>query len=212
MAVLGERNKIAREIHDTVGHTLTTVLIEMEAGVRLIKKNPEIAVEKINLAKSQVRKGLRDMRESVSVLNSGREILGLYSSIKLLLDETAKIGEIIINYEISDIPNLSIAQSKALYRALQEGLTNGIKHGRSTAFVFKLICDNEGVNFLLEDNGSGCERIIPGFGLSAMAQRVKESGGIFNISSERNEGCRINIRIPFREGEQNSANYNISSR
>lgn len=196
MTILKERNTIAREIHDTVGHTLTTVLLEMEAGERLIKVDPDLAADKIRLAKGQVRKGLGDIRESVGMLKEGREILEFVPSIMLLINETTQHGDVFIKHEISNLPRLSTQQEKALYRALQEGLTNGIKHGKSTAFVFKLKYENGYVKFYLQDNGEGTDKIVRGFGLTAMEQRIRESGGILNISSNPGEGCCINISIP----------------
>lgn len=202
MTILKERNRIAREIHDTVGHTLTTVLLEMEAGERLMKIDPERAAEKIKLAKGQVRKGLGDIRESVRTLQEGREILEFGPSIKVLIDETTQHGDVFIKYEIGELPKLTSQQEKAIYRALQEGLTNGIKHGKSTAFIFKLKYDNNCVKFFLEDNGQGKDKIVQGFGLTAMEQRVKEAGGIFFITSKSGEGCCINISIPINEALQ----------
>ncbi|MCX8130488.1 MAG: sensor histidine kinase [Clostridia bacterium] len=200
MTIMKERNRIAREIHDTVGHTLTTVLLEMEAGERLIPVNPGLAAEKIQLAKGQIRKGLNDIRESVRMLQTGREILEFVPSLKLLIDETTKHGEVFIKYDISEIPTLTGKQEKAIYRALQEGLTNGIRHGKSTAFVFILKYENGHIKFFLQDNGTGTDKIVQGFGLTAMEERVKELGGVFSIDSEPGEGCCIAINIPV-EGE-----------
>lgn len=196
MAILKERNTIAREIHDTVGHTLTTALLEMEAGERLIKVDPDLAAEKIGLAKGQIRKGLGDIRESVGMLGKSREILEFIPSIMLLINETTQHGDVFIKHEISNLPKLSAQQEKVLYRALQEGLTNGIRHGKSTAFVFKLKYENGYVKFYLQDNGAGTDKIVLGFGLTAMEQRVRESGGILYITSNPGEGCCIKISIP----------------
>ena len=199
ITILKERNRIAREIHDTVGHTLMTVLLEMEASERLIKLDPDMAVEKIRLAKGQVRKGLSDIRESISTLKAGKEIIDFIPSIKLLIDETTQHGNIFIKSELANLPKLNAQQEKVLFRALQEGLTNGIKHGKSTAFVFKLTYEKGFVKFLLQDNGEGTDKIVQGFGLAAMEQRVKEAGGISNISSKYGEGCCIKISIPVGE-------------
>lgn len=196
VTILRERNRIAREIHDTVGHTLTTVLMELEAGERLIPRDPALAREKLGLARSQVRKGLNDIRESVSILKTGREMMGLKASLQLLIEETINHGAVYIHDEIGELPSLTEQQEKALYRALQEGITNGIRHGGSTAFVFQLEYENGTVRFFLQDNGKGTDRIVFGFGLTAMQQRVREAGGEFHISSRLGEGCCIEIRIP----------------
>lgn len=200
MTILKERNRIAREIHDTMGHTLTSVLIELEAGERLLELDPEIAAQKIHLAKGQVRKGLNDIRESVGILNQGKELLGFVPSMELLLKETASHGDIYVKFDISELPPLTEMQENALYRALQEGLTNGIKHGKSTAFVFILNYKNGTIDFQLQDNGIGCDNIVFGFGLAAMEQRIRGIGGTLNISSTYGEGCTIHINISVNKG------------
>jgi signal transduction histidine kinase len=210
LTIVAERNRIAREIHDTVGHTLTTVLLELEAGEKLIIISPETAVEKIRLAKSQVRKGLQDIRESVKTLQSGKELLEFVPSLKLLMEETTKHGDIYIKYDIKELPKLTALQEKALYRALQEGLTNGIRHGNTTAFAFVLNYENGNINFLLQDNGKGTATIAKGFGLAAMEERVKELGGVLMLQSGPEEGFQINIKIPVGKDEKNETNQIIN--
>ncbi len=199
ITVLRERNRIAREIHDTVGHTLTTVLLELEVGERLIPVDPAMATAKMKLAKSQIRKGLNDIRASVETLNSGNEMLDFISSMKLLIHETMLHGNIYIRYQIDEMPQLAPKQEKALYRALQEGITNGIRHGKSTTFVFNLKKTEKRIEFFLQDNGIGAEQLIPGFGLTTMEERIKELGGIFSIDSKSGEGCLIRISLPLQE-------------
>ena len=201
LTIVKERNRIAREIHDTVGHTLTTVLLEMEAGERLIPVNREEAIEKLRLAKSQVRNGLQDIRESVKTLQSGKELMEFLPSLILLIEETKKHGGIFIKYDIKELPKLTHSQEKAIYRALQEGLTNGIRHGKSTAFVFVLEYVNGSIRFMLHDNGTGTDSLVKGFGLGAMEERVKEAGGIIKTQTAPGEGFRISITIPVGEGE-----------
>lgn len=196
ITILKERNRIAREIHDTMGHTLTSVLMELEAGERLLKTDKAAGAEKIGLAKGQIRKGLNDIRESVGVLKKGQNVVDFPASLKLLMDETAGLGDIFIRYEISDLPPLSEFQEKAVFRALQEGLTNGIKHGNSSAFTFLLYYDSGQIRFHLQDNGTGCDKVVYGFGLSAMEQRIREVGGILLITSSWQEGFGIDITIP----------------
>jgi signal transduction histidine kinase len=202
MTILKERNRIAREIHDTVGHTLTTVLVEMEAGEQLIRIDPRLASEKLGLAKGQVRKGLNDIRESVKTLQSGLELMGFIPSLKLLMEETTRHGNVFIRHEISQLPALSENQEKMLYRALQEGLTNGIRHGNSTAFVFQLKYENNSIRFFLQDNGKGCKQLEKGFGLLTMEERVREQGGILQLESGSGEGFSITIILPVACGRE----------
>ncbi len=201
MTALKERNRIAREIHDTVGHTLTTVLIELEAGQRLIPVNPEEATERLESAKSQVRQGLDSIRQSVRMLGKGQEIKDLTQSLMLLIEETMKHGNVFINYDIDPLPPLSAEVENILYRALAEGLTNGMKHGESTAFVFQLKNQSGNVCFFLEDNGKGTDEILFGYGLTAMKDGVEEAGGVFHVSSACGESFKTRIEIPQNKGE-----------
>ncbi len=199
MTALKERNRIAREIHDTVGHTLTTVLIEMEAGKRLIRKDTGLAMEKLELAQGQVRKGLNDIRQSVRTLKDGSDIVTFLPSLNLLVQETEKHTGVSVKCILLPLPPLSHEQEKVLYSALQEGLTNGIRHGQGTAFVFKLRHNEGYVHFSLEDNGLGCGSINLGFGLTAMKERVEKLGGCFDIKSVDGEGCCLTIKIPAKK-------------
>lgn len=199
MTAIQERNRIAREIHDTVGHTLTTVLVEIEAAQRLMKINDEEAGEKLTHAKEQVRKGLNSIRESVRMLKEGHEIKNLTQSITLLIQETIQRGNVFIQYEISPIPPMTPEMENILYRALMEGLTNGIRHGESTAFVFQLKTEPGKVLFFLQDNGKGTGDVIFGYGLNAMKEGVSELGGAFFVHSSPGEGFTIRIELPLEK-------------
>ncbi len=202
MTAVKERNRIAREIHDTVGHTLTTVLIELEAGQRLIPVSPEEASEKLALAKVQVRKGLNDIRESVRMLKKGRDIKDLTHSLILLIEETMKHGDVFIRYEISPLPPLTPDMENILYRALSEGLTNGMKHGKSTAFVFRLKVEPDKICFFLQDNGTGINDIVFGYGLTAMKEGVDDIGGVLSVNSSYGKGFTTKIEFPMNKGDQ----------
>ncbi|MEN6316838.1 MAG: sensor histidine kinase [Clostridiaceae bacterium] len=201
MTVLKERNRIAREIHDTVGHTLTTVLVEMEAGKRLMKRKQELAAEKIELAQDQVRKGLNAIRCSVRALQDGSELLPSQDAINLLIADTEKHASVSVKKDISLLPELAGDQWKIIYSALQEGLTNGIRHGRCSGFYFRLECAEDTIFFLLEDNGVGCGEISLGFGLTSMKERAENSGGKFVVHSAPGRGCRIELQLPVCKKE-----------
>jgi signal transduction histidine kinase len=211
VTALKERNRIASEIHDTVGHTLTTVLIEIEAGKRLMNKNAEKALEKFNLAQEQVRKGLNNIRNSVRTLKEGNDILSVIPSLYLLVRETEKHTGVSIKCLFSPLPPITNEMGKILYKALQEGLTNGIRHGQSTEFVCSLSCKEDRVIFLLKDNGKGFDGINFGYGLSTMRERVEETGGSLNICSQKGKGCCLTIEIPCKKGDKGETNQSIDS-
>lgn len=197
ITALRERNKIAAEIHDTVGHTLTTVLVELEASKRLMNKDKDLALEKMNLAQNQVRKGLNDIRGSVRVLERGEDILDFYGSLEALIEDTEQHSEVVIKTSIDKDINMNYDMGKMIFSALMEGLSNGIRHGRSTAFFFKLSHDENKIYFSLQDNGKGSAVISPGFGLRAMKTRVEELKGTLDVTSEEGQGFSLDITFPI---------------
>ncbi|ACB84338.1 sensor histidine kinase [Natranaerobius thermophilus] len=203
MAVIKERNRIAHDIHDTVGHTLTTVLVGTEAAKRLIDKDPELAKEKLSLAQDQVRKGLNNIKNSIKDIKDHNEIIDFNSAVNNLIHETEQQTDIEIDCHISvSEDQISQTKQKVILRALQEGLTNGIKHGNSTYFKFNLIEDQEYIYFDLEDNGTGSEDKDMGFGLNFMKDRVEELGGSLTANSKQDGGFILSIEIPVEEGEE----------
>lgn len=199
MTIIKERNRIAHEIHDTVGHTLTTVLVEMEAGKRLIDRDKELSKEKLTMAQQQVRKGLNDIGTSVRAIKDQENIINFRDTINNLIQETEKHTEVKIKYDISIEEEMPYIYKKILLRALQEGLTNGIKHGNSTKFELLLKDYDETVKFTLKDNGKGVDNIKFGFGLNTMRERVEELEGEFSIDSSKANGLTLSIKLPIKD-------------
>lgn len=197
--VLKERNRIAGEIHDTVGHILTTVTIQLEASKRLIKKDPDLALEKLNSAQQQVKTGLSDIRKSVRALKDGEHLLDFVDILRTFVEEVKKNNDLDIEYDLAAIPKLDGKIENIIYRALQEGITNGIRHGKSKRFKVNLKCENNTIKFILQDEGQGFDKFKPGFGINNMRSKVEDVGGIFNIESKINTGVTIKIEIPMVE-------------
>lgn len=196
--ITNTRNRFAREIHDTVGHTLTTALVEMEASKVLMDKNSEQASNKLISALSQVRKGLRQVRTSVRQLDKSE--VNYYNEVIELIKNTILHTNVIIRYDIEDFNIEKEIVKRCVFRSLQEGLSNGIRHGAATAFVFKLKYDNNFLKFSLENNGKGLSNFKKGFGLNAMEERVKEANGTMSIFSDVDEG--FNLYIKFKDSDK----------
>ena len=191
MAALKERNRISRELHDTVGHTLTTVFVEIEAGKRLLIKDKPGGLDKITLAQEQVRKGLKDIRSSVTMMKEGKDLIEFIPSLKLILEDTKLHTDVKIQYDISLSKNIPKTYEKIIYNSLLEGITNGIKHGNAKEFIFKLYDSDGNIFFYLEDKGLGSENIILGFGLTNMKESVESVNGEFNLKYLKEKGFII---------------------
>ncbi|WP_127584412.1 AAA family ATPase [Paenibacillus koleovorans] len=198
MSVYEERNRIAQEIHDVVGHTLTSTILQVEAGKRLLHKDKEGAVRRLEGAQNLVRHGLNEIRRSVRMLKEGKTF-ELDQALRQLIRDTEEHTGVAVEASFPDeLPELSTAQSKTIYHALQEGLTNGIRHGGSTKFRFRLELEAESIRFRLEDNGRGAEQFEMGFGLKSMQERVEQLNGQLQIGLQSGQGGVLQLVIPNR--------------
>lgn len=194
MAIIKERNNIAREMHDILGHTLTTALVEVEAAKANMDRNSNLAMEKLNISSEQIRKGLQEVRASVRALKNNDRI-DYYRELLNLIENISLNHDIVIRCDMDDLGGEKEELLRVIYRCLQEGLTNGIRHGGATAFLFKLKYRDNNILFSLEDNGKGCPNISKDFGLNSMEERVGEVDGEISFYSEIEEGFNINIKF-----------------
>lgn len=196
VSVYEERNRIAQEIHDIVGHTLTSTILQIEAGKRLLQKDPVSANLRLKEAQDLVRHSLNEIRGSVHMLKQDK-----YADLGQMLNQLMRDAErntgVIIHTTIDDLPDLSAAYKKTIYHALQEGLTNGIKHGGSEEFSFSLKLDQSSLQFRLEDRGTGTSHVSMGFGLNTMKERVEHLDGSLSIKSQPGQGCILSIDLPY---------------
>ncbi|MFD2615384.1 sensor histidine kinase [Paenibacillus gansuensis] len=228
VSVLEERNRIAHEIHDVVGHTLTAAVVQLEAAKKLADRGIPQTVDKIAVVQDLVRKGLDDIRRSVRLLKDESGPLELGAALRELVRETEDAAGVRIDAYIHPLPPLSGLTQRVLYHALQEGLTNGIRHGRCTFFTFELFADGEQLHFKLANDGEPYLDARPGFGLTAMMERVHLLGGTVHIgpaaglaadgmaaglaadgttgtaatgtTAEAFSGCRLEIELPLPRG------------
>jgi signal transduction histidine kinase len=196
LSVLKERNRIARQIHDTVGHTLTTVLVALEAGRMTVASDPIMAAERYETAHEQAKKALNDMRDSVKMLSESNAVTALKETIEHVIEETAKHTGIVIKHDINLPPILNQRLNELFERVIKECLTNSIRHGNSSAIFIQIHNIDGDILYSCQDNGNGCETMIPGYGLTAMANEICELGGMIHWQSEADEGFEVCIQLP----------------
>ncbi|WP_188455144.1 sensor histidine kinase [Virgibacillus oceani] len=197
--LIEERVRLSREIHDTVGHTLTTTLVGLESSKQL-HANGQIdkALDKLDIVQEQVKRSLRDIRKSSRTLHDNPLFINFKNRLEDLLKSTSQQSDITITKNISDIQKLRPDQELAIYRSLQEGLTNGIKHGKATQFHFSLKELDGRILFKLSDDGTTAAKEMEyGFGLTAMNERITAIGGRMEIWTEPENGCSLSISIPI---------------
>ncbi|WP_438348170.1 histidine kinase [Paenibacillus sp. FA6] len=196
MSVYAERNRIAQEIHDIVGHTLTSTVLQIEAGKRLLHKDMDGAVNRLKEAQDLVRHSLSEIRSSVHMLKEDKYYDLVQALSQLMLDTERNTG-VVIHREMDPLPHISVVIKKLIYHSLLEGLTNGMRHGHSKEFNFRLNDDGSSLQFRLKDNGQGTSEIKKGFGLRVMEDRVEQLGGGLHIESEPDQGYVLRMYIPY---------------
>ena len=198
-SVLEERQRIAKDIHDTAGHSITTVIMQTEAAKLVIDQDPEDAKRKLVAANLQARHALEELRESVHLL-SGETVKGaIKMELQKIIEESTDGTGITIRYDLADV-TVSAAKERFLCNTLKECISNGIRHGQATAFWVELKTEYGWVKLLVSDNGSGIsESLKKGFGLSSMEQSAERLGGYLEIASEPDEGFEVTACLPIED-------------
>jgi signal transduction histidine kinase len=200
-ATLQERNRIAREIHDALGHTLTAQSVQLDSGLHLLNTNQiEQADFFFKTAKSLCAKALQEVRQSVTMLRSDC-LLGdsLENAIATLIKEFQTTTAIAPAITI-DLPQpLSAEISSTVYRIVQAALTNVLLHSHATEVMLQITVHNYTLYTVIKDNGQGFNpaQNSTGFGILGMRERALALNGKFNLISEPGAGCLITVQIPI---------------
>lgn len=202
LAEIRERNRIAREIHDTLGHTLTGLAAGIDACIALAGDDKPALRNQLDLLSKVSRNGIKDIRMSVSSLRpDAPERLNLKNAIEELVENTKRVAGVNIKLDC-DIINLKFDEDEemAIYRIVQESLTNAIRHGKAKNIDVSIKKNYGSINLLICDDGIGCEDIKAGFGLRHIRERVNMLKGQVNFAGE--EGFKVEAMIPIRWGEE----------
>lgn len=193
-----ERNRLAREIHDSLGHYLTVVRVQLEAALAVHDRGPGIALEAVRKAQALVEEGLREIRNSIAALRAAPlESRTLCEALLALVAESEAAG-LAVKMEVQGAEReLSAAAGLTLYRAAQEGLTNVRKHAAGAGA--RLTIDfrpAEAVSLSVSDEGPGAQSSVGGFGLLGLRERAALLGGAFMIETAPNRGFTLVIKLP----------------
>jgi signal transduction histidine kinase len=201
-ATLDERNRIAREIHDSLGHALTAQSIQLDNAIAFWQLEPTKAYNFLTEAKTLVTTALREIRYSVATMRADPlQEQNLEIAIATLLKEFSQRTTIVPQCHISLPYPLSKEVKTTLYRIVQEALTNISKHSEATKVVVELQAFPEHLSLLIKDNGKGFDpqQNTTGFGLQGVRERVAALAGYLQMSSDFDRGCTITVNIPRKQ-------------
>ncbi len=193
-----ERTRVAQELHDSLGHSLMALAMHLEFAKKICTTKP-LKVEEV-LAQSEkiAKSSINDLRKAVTLLNSELEITDLDTSIEKLIDNFYLVSNLKITYtKNKSINDLNSLIKTSIYKTIQECITNSLKHGNATEINIKITAINENVEFIVTDNGKGCDTIIKSNGLKGIEHRIQLLGGSTNYFSHNDLGFGIRVFIPL---------------
>ncbi|HET9631575.1 MAG TPA: sensor histidine kinase [Terrabacter sp.] len=195
LATMRERTRVARDIHDGLGHHLTVVGMQVQAARAVLGRDLVRADAMLLQAEDQARKALTSVRESVAALREPRAAETLQEQLRGLADESATLG-LPTAVEVEGVErHLDPEVEVALYRAAQEGLTNVHKHASARGAVLRLAYRPGSVALEVRDDGSGLRREGGGFGLVGIRERAERLGGSLTIESSAT-GVVLRVEVP----------------
>lgn len=192
-----ERKRLARELHDTIGHALAGMAVGVDACITMIDKNPQLAKAQLKVISKAIRKGMKDVRNSLNKMRPDfLQQYRLKEAIEKMKEEISDVTDLKINlnYQI-DETGFDTKIEDILFRVIQESITNSIRHGLATVVDIDIYKENNLLCLKIKDNGKGCKAINYGFGLKQMVERVSQIRGNINFYSEN--GFTTEIKIPL---------------
>jgi two-component system, sensor histidine kinase and response regulator len=202
MAAIEERNRIAREIHDSLGHSLTALTVQLQAAASTIQSDPAQAQVFLAQAYQLSKTATQEVRQSVKTLRVDQPA---QPSLEMMILELAEgfrqVTGIAPIVQIDLKKSVSSAGSRTIYRIVQEALTNISKHAQATQVHIDLVTihqvSGDCLCLTIKDNGKGfdCQQHTAGFGLQGMQERVAALAGEFHLTTVPNGGCQIEVRF-----------------
>jgi signal transduction histidine kinase len=192
---LEERNKIAQEIHDKVGHTISGSLMQLEAAKILLHKDMDKAEKMICNTIEVLRGGMENIRVTLRSIKPAAEQMGI-NRLKLLCDEfqTSNNITVILSYK-GDLDKVSYEQWKVIYDNTVEAMTNALKYSKSSRISITLEVFNKLIKSEVKDNGVGCIKFNKGIGIRGIEERSSSIGGKVIIDGSR--GFSIIVLMPI---------------
>ena len=205
-AVIGERTRLAQELHDGLQQGLTGVALQLDTASRLRERSPEQSMHHLELARTLMRQTHADLRSSVWNLRSrSQEDFSLVEALRQSAERlTEGTGVEVDVRQTGDLPPLSELQEENLLRIGQEALTNALKHSASAQIRIHLSVSENLLSLSVQDSGKGfLTELAHGpeqghFGLTGMGERAQRIGGILTIHSQPGQGTLIDAKLPLQ--------------
>ncbi len=204
LAMLEERNRLARDLHDTIKQQTFAILMQLRAAQNQIETDPAAANQTLQEAESLVKAAQQDLGRIIAELRpAALEGQGLALALQNYLNTWSQHTRIPVEFHVQGERSLALSIEQPLYRIAQEALSNVARHSSASAVTVNLAYDAKQVRLSIHDNGSGFDPAgINGqnFGLQSMRERADALDGQFEVSSANEHGTTLTVVIPLKVG------------
>ena len=201
-SMINERLNITREIHDTVGYTMTNLLMMLEASTDLIKNDSDKLEKLLHQALNLTKTGHEEMRQSLRTLrNTKIKDKNSIESVRQLTEIFSESTGVNVLVEYGNLPwTLNKEIDHIIYRFLQEAMTNALTHGGAGNISIQFWKNNDSIHISIDDDGKGSQDIEEGIGLKGMNERLSDVNGSLSYENT-NRGFAIKAMIPWSSNE-----------
>lgn len=195
LAAALERSRIARDIHDSLGHSLTTLNVQLELVQEMRQRDPNCASQALSNAQLLASQCLENVRRAVQTVR--QQDFNLNEALNALIEQVRQNQSLTIQSKVN-LPPLPLQTSHQLYCIVQEGFTNIQKHAHASCVKLRGKVVSDSIILELEDDGQGFDptQLHEGYGLRGMYERVNMLGGKLKIDSALGEGTQIQVTVP----------------
>jgi signal transduction histidine kinase len=203
MTTLKERNRIAMEIHNTVGHQLTTALVQIEAAQMIFDQDPDESLRRMNISKEQVQIGLQQLRQAVHAINADRDYEDFPGAVAGLLEQVRTHTSVTIDASMDDISDTRLQLKKTLYHMILETITNAIRHGKGRRIKIHLERTESRILLSCHNDGALPKGIQFGYGLNKIEEQLEKLGGTLRVKINREGWFGLEAQVPIvsQEGD-----------
>jgi ligand-binding sensor domain-containing protein/signal transduction histidine kinase len=199
LAVIEERGRLARDLHDSVKQKTFAALAQLSSASRLMDNDPPRARTPVDSAEELMHEVLQELNVMIDEMYPvALKERGLTAALRAYVDDWSDQSSTLVDLHVNGVPKISMEKAQALYRITQEALSNVSRHSQANEVVVSLHGNRENIELMVEDDGCGFDPqdVQAGVGLRSMRERVEKFNGSFQIESEHGSGTRLTAKIP----------------
>ncbi len=200
-----ERNRIAMEIHNTVGHQLTTALVQLEAARMIFDQDPDECKRRLEISKEQVQLGLNMLRQAIHTIKADQDFEDFAGAVASLLTQVRAHTPLEIDIQMDDISDARLSVKKILYHTILESITNGLRHGQCRQMEIRLKREPGLIILSVHNDGAQPKGIQFGYGLKKIEEQLDELGGTLTIRINPKGWFGLEAQVPLA-GQKGDAN------